>query len=424
MKLKLIALTLSLGIVLLLAGPALAQGPLEGDQFIFGKDFILPTEQVVDGNVVVLGGNLTAKTASKINGDVAVFGGDVTIDGTVDGDIAVFGGNISLSNTAVVNGEIALIGGQAHIDDKAQLHGLVRTPFDSDYRSRQTDADDNNNSAPSSPEPPDKPDFAPLPPFPPADLHSNPSLFEGIANLVNQIFWAISLLVILSLITWLVAAFMPEQMLMVRRVVSESPVLSLGIGLVTALVAGFVGFILLLTICLAFIPLVAWAVLGIATLFGWVVIGQMLGERLLIASGRSNPGFIFSSLVGVIVLTLLTNMPVIGHIPCLGFVLSCMGGIIGLGVSLTGLGSVLLTRFGTRAYPDSGYTFSGGSPSPRPTDSGGPRVRWVDPTPDVADEERAASEDELNARIKAALTEAEATPEPETPHLDEPKLEK
>jgi hypothetical protein len=115
-----------------------------------------------------------------------------------------------------------------------------------------------------------------------------------------------------------------------------------------------------------------------------------------------------SSLVGVSVLTLLTNMPVIGQIPCIGLLLNLIGSLVGIVVALTGIGAVLLTRFGTRPYQPSTYSYSG-SPSPSRSPSSGRPVRWVDPAPDVSEEEVPASEAELNAKIKAALNEADQT---------------
>jgi hypothetical protein len=104
-------------------------------------------------------------------------------------------------------------------------------------------------------------------------------------------------------------------------------------------------------------------------------------------------------------------MPVIGLVPCLGFLLSLIGAFFFFLFVFTGLGAVLLTRFGTRSYPGPDYTFSGpGRPSSSPIGSG-PRVRWAGSEPAVSAEEHSASEVELNARIKAALAEADQAAE-------------
>jgi hypothetical protein len=178
------------------------------------------------------------------------------------------------------------------------------------------------------------------------------------------------------------------------------------------------------------VPFVAVVILGIAGLFGWIVIGQIIGERLLVANGRAQPSLGMSSVVGVSVLTLLTNMPVVGEIPCIGFLLGLIGSIVGIGVALTGIGAVLLTRFGTRPYLPSEYSYAGGSSATR-SPSGGRPARWTEPDLDLSEENAASSEEELNAKIKAALTDADAPPEakpedelpekkPKKPKNDEP----
>jgi hypothetical protein len=415
MKKKMFIIPIAFIFTLIFATPAFAQGPA-GAQFILGENFVLEAEKTFDRDLVVLGGNVTTEASSEIDGDVAVFGGNVEFDGNVDGDVVVFGGNVDISGTidgdigvvggnvdlaesAVVKGEIGLVGGHANVAAGAVVAGEIRslTQFEYDYDFPETDE---AGIGPAEV----------VPPRPGSEFgYGSPlSGFVGfVGRIVSDIVWIISLLVVLGLIAWLVSSFLPEQMLTVRSTVTELGPLSFGVGLLSAIVTA-VSFVLILTICLAFIPIVAAIVLGIAALFGWIVIGQIIGERLLATNGRTQPGLIMSSIVGVSVLTLLTNMPVIGQIPCIGFLLDLIGSLVGIVVALTGIGAVLLTRFGTRPYQPSTYSYSGG-PSPSSSPSGGRPVRWVDPAPDVSEEEVPASEADLNAKIKAALAEADQT---------------
>ena len=177
---------------------------------------------------------------------------------------------------------------------------------------------------------------------------------------------------------------------------------------------------LLITICLAFIPPLAFILLGIATLFGWIVAGQVIGERLLMTTGRPYPNFVGSTLLGVTALTLVATMPIIEMIPCLGFILGLLGGLLGIIVAMTGLGAVILTRFGTQPYqPSRPYSFSGGaSPAPTPAPATGADRPWSE---SLSALER--SEAELRAKIDAALAEAEAAAAKEAPAVDEPTVE-
>ncbi len=423
MKNKILTITLTLILMLVFATPALADGP-EGAKVIFGENFTLEAEESVD-DLVVFGGNVSLEADSTVNGDMVVFGGNVTLDGTVEGDIGLIGGNVNVGETAVVEGDIGLVGGHANIAEKARIDGEVHsvTELDLDYGGER-DQGEEGFIVPPTP---------PIPDFSNASFRG-PDVFGWIGDVIKDIFWNISLIITLGLISWLVAAFMPEQMMNVRRTVTDSTAVSFGLGLMTSVVALVfipIAALLLITICLAIFPIAAYALMGVGMLFGWIVIGQLIGERLLSSNGRQLPSFVLSTLVGVTVLTIVTNMPVIGEVPFLGFLLGLVGSIVGLVVVMTGLGSVLLTRFGTRSYPtEPSYAYAGGS-SPSPSYSsggGGSRVRWTDPAPDVSEEAVPASESELNAKIKAALAKADKAnqskePVDESPEDDEPNPE-
>ena len=396
MNRKILISILSLILLFIFTPPALAQGP-EGAQVVFGSNFVVESEQT-------------------LNRDLVVFGGNVTIEesGRVEGDVVVFGGSPHIANGAVIRGEIQSL-----------------TNFGYDYDDRRWDNDDDDDGDRlASPVPPVAPDAPVAPerperPRPPRDFYRSdePSFFGWIGRIVGDIVGTIFSLMILGIITWLVAAFLPEQMANVREVVLKSTAASFGVGLITllaAIVAIPLAFLLVITICLALAPIAAYLVLGAAALFGWIVIGQIVGERLLAASDRPNTSFIFSSIVGVSVLTIVAKMPVISLIPCIGFLFGLIGSVVGIVAGLTGLGAVLLTRFGTRPYPAPASYYTGpGRPSSSPF-GGGPRVRWTD-EPEVSEEEASASEAELNARIKAALAEADRpTPEAEPPAAPEP----
>jgi cytoskeletal protein CcmA (bactofilin family) len=433
MKLKFFTLLLVPILMTVFAVPAFAQGPDGGelvfgdnltidngetfdqDVVVFGGNVTVKNGSTVDGDMVAFGGNFTVDSTSKVDGDVAVLGGNVTIDGTVNGNIAAIGGNVTVAEGAKVDGDIALLGG------KSTINGVVRgdiknlTHFGDGYGQDEQES----FGFPEPPTPPQPPSF---------EYKESPfsGFFGLVGRLVADVIWTIALLITLGLITWLVSAFMPEQMYTVRRTVTESWPASFGLGLITMLVASVVGVVLLITICFAFIPIIAWVLLAIASLFGWIVIGQIFGERLLVASGRSNPNFIMSSIVGVLILAVLTNMPVVGLIPCIGWILGFIGGVVGLLISLTGLGAVLLTRFGTKPYPGPGYAYAGSPTTPPPSSAGRPSgsgspLRWTEPAPDVSEEETPSSEDDLNARIKAALAEAdEEKPSPDDEPSDTP----
>lgn len=386
---------------------------VDGDLFVLGGNITIEDDSTIDGDMAALGGNVTME--GQVAGDVGAVGGNVDVGGAIKGDLAIIGGNANLLETAMVDGDINLFGGQLNRAQGARVGGNIEQNNEF-QESLATPPDDDDNGA----------------------IRGRPAMSPGrwdsvdgpgfLGRIAGDIFWNVALLIVLSLITWLTAAFMPEQMMNVRQTILQAAPISFGLGLLTS-VAGVVviplAVLLLVTVCLALVPIAAYALLGVATLFGWIVIGQIIGERLLAASGRPQSGFVFSSVIGVAVLTVIANMPVIGEIPCIGFLLGLLGWLAFILAASTGLGAVLLTRFGARLYPGPGYSFSGhGGPRGSSSIGLGPRVRWADPAPNVSDEARAASEVELNARIKAALAKADGIAGPETEARQvEPKTE-
>ena len=413
MKSRLLNMTMIFILPLILAfvwtSPALAQGPV-GDQVIFGDNLVLKAEENIKGDVVVFGGNVTMPPSSEINGDLVVFGGNADIDGTVTGDIGMIGGNVKLSETAVVKGDIGLLGGNADVAEGATLEGNVQS------FNRFGFGDGEGFTIPPIPSVAPVPPIPPIPPISPDSMRPSFSGWTDRAfGFFRGVFEDVAALLSLAVIGWLVAAFMPEQMKVAGDTLTQSAPLSFGLGVLTTLIAAVLGGVLLITICLAFIPLLGYIVLGIATLFGWIVAGQVIGERLLMASGRPFPNPVGSTVLGVIVLTTVVVMPIIGQVPCIGFIFGLVGGLVGIIVALTGLGAVILTRFGTQPYPPSAYVFAsaGGSPAP----NHGPTTSGDRPHSELLSSlER--SEAELRAKIKAALAEADAAEE--TPTVDEP----
>jgi hypothetical protein len=410
MKRKLITLILPLLLATIslfaLTPPALAQGP-NGDQVIFGDNLELKAEEKINGDVLVFGGNVTIPKGSEINGDLVVFGGNANIDGTVTGDIGMLGGNVILGTTAVVKGDIGLLGGDADVAEGATVEGQVQSL--NRFVFGEGEGFTIPPIPPASPVPPIPP-VAPLPTISPD--HVSSGLLGGASRMLDffkSLVEDIATLVALAVIAWLVSAFMPEQMKVVGDTLTQSAPLSFGLGLVTWVIAVVIGGVLAITICLAFIPLLGFILLAIATLFGWIVAGQIIGERLLIASGRPYPNLVSSTVLGVTALTIVATMPLIGEAPCIGFIFGLVGTLVGLIVALTGLGAVILTRFGTQPYPPQVYAYAGGaSPAPKPAPA---------PADILSSLER--SEAELRARIDAALAEADAAAK-EAPAEEEP----
>jgi hypothetical protein len=390
----------------------------------------------IDGDVAVFGGSVSIPAEAEIDGDLVVFGGSVEVNGTVTGDIGAFGGSVNLGRTAVVGGNIGLVGGEASKAEGATIGGEVRN-LNRFGLGRGGDFD-LNVPTPPLPATPPMPGTSPVQPEAPARQGNegreynwewpeheweSPGYSWGgrVFGFFSHVVGNIAFLLAVLAVSWLVAAFMPEQMKVVGDTITTSGPVSFVVGLSTTAVVTIVGFLLALTICLAFVPLLAGLVLGIALLLGWISAGQLIGERLLAATGRPYSNFVASTLLGVAVLTVIAKMPIISQIPCLGFIVGLVGGLIGLIVGLTGLGAVILTRFGTQPYVPGSGSYRRTPPGPGPA-SPAASDDWA--IHEASALERA--EAELRAKIKEALSEAgieTGEPAPITPAPDEPKPE-
>lgn len=290
--------------------PALAQGP-DGDQFVIGDDFELASGDRLDGDLIVFGGNVTLEEGSTVNGDIVLMGGNLEALGKVTGDISMIGGNATLGETAEVSGDIHLTGGELQRAEGALVTGDVGgafVPFSQDDRDGRVDV-----------------------PRPREDR--NP-IWDFLWFLLRAFLWAG--------LAILVALFLPQQTTQVARVAAEKPVVTAGLGLLTALV--FPLGLILLTLTIIGIPAAVVAVLLLVVIwaYGITSLGTEVGRRL---AGwlRQDWALPVSAGVGTLVLVLVTNG--------INELVFCIGWLAPLVVGALGIGAVLLTRFGTQPYP-------------------------------------------------------------------------
>ncbi len=302
----------TLVLLLLVAPPALAQGGV-GGRVIFGDDFVLRTDERLDGDLVVFGGHVTLEPGSWVRGAVLAFGGDVRIAGHVDRDVSALGGNVVLEEGALVGGDVVTTGRLTRAPD-AVVSGLVV-----------------GGGEERRPEPPSLGSWLAS-----ASLGVDWArrMAAGFGSWVMQTIVGTWVVVSLGIV---VALLIPGLTRTVSEVLVGYPAESVGVGLLTLLVAVLAVPLLIIT-CLG-IPLaiVGLIVLAVAALFGWIGAGLAMGARLLQAWKVEGYQPFAAVAVGLLPLTLLASLPVLGS-------------LVVIGVGSWGLGSVVLTRFGTVLY--------------------------------------------------------------------------
>jgi hypothetical protein len=319
-------LTLSIAIlclfVLALPTQALAASP---GLVVIGDRYTLESGETLDEDLLVLGGTVTLEAGSFVNGNILILGGSLEVAGEVDGDITAAGGFIELASTAVVRGDIVYAGGNLSRDPGATVTGETRsetgTPYSFIIPFHRDIAPFSDIQLPGGVQ---VPNFS---------VQVNP-FFEGLWFILRSLLWA--------LLAMLVVMFFSNQADRAADAMIKQPLVTGGLGLLTAVLAPLVVILLVLTICLIPVALILALGLMIAWAFGLIALGMELGQRFARAfKSEWHPAL--AAGLGTFILMLVLNG--IGWaIPCIGWVPGALAGAIGLG-------GVLLTRFGSQRYP-------------------------------------------------------------------------
>ncbi|MFX1355540.1 MAG: polymer-forming cytoskeletal protein [Promethearchaeota archaeon] len=310
-----------------LAMPAMADGP-DGDVVIWGDNYTLESGQRIRGELLVYGGNVKIKENSQIDGDVTVFGGNLTLSGEVDGDVTVWGGNVNIKSEATVRGQVVSVGGTVNREEGADVRGseIEGLPF---------------------PLP-----RAPMPPLPPRIPHigrHSPWGSDFLRGVVNVFRSAVGVLVMVVL-GILVVAFLPRHTETVAETMVKAPWHSLAIGAAASIAVPVGATVLAVTICLIPVSASVLLVAGIALLLGWIAAGLLLGVKVLRALTRKDPNHVAAVAVGILLLAVISLIP-------------CVGWAVTLIATVCGLGAVIYSLFGTRAYNELAPSAAGSQPS-------------------------------------------------------------
>ena len=312
----------------------------EGQAVMPGESVVIGPGDEVQGDLTVLGGDLELQAGGRVNGDVAIIGGRATIDGEVDGHLVVLGGKVDLRSNALVRQNLFTLGASVSKAAGATIQGETIEGF----RGRSFEL----------------PEIRTWPTTAPWQWNEQPAL-DLLGRFVRFVLNLLGLIVLGVLLV----LFLPRQTAVVSQAVTKAGWTSFAVGLLSFLVL-LVLVPLLVIICIG-IPVAVLLVMAFvaAALFGWVAIGILVGRRIMDALHASQSQPVLEIIIGIGVLTLLSE------VPCLGWFLGAIAGAVGVG-------AVLLTRFGTVHYaPQAAVT---NLPAPPPST---PDVPAPPPGPDV-----------------------------------------
>jgi hypothetical protein len=286
---------------LLLAYLALSASPAQALEKEILGDVVVEKGEVADevstawGDVIVRGrvtgdvhsgfGNVT--TEGPVGGDVEAGFGDIRVYGPVGGDVKAGFGNLFLERGARIEGEVGLGYGavkEQHPD--ASVGSGVQTAVTDDESLSDTFAG---------------------------------TLVKGVATLG---FAAAALLL---------AVTAPGPLRASARRLESAPGRSLLIGIASVPVVIVVSVVLALSgVGLLLLPL-AWPVYLLLMLFGALVAAYSLGSRVVLATGRYRAGDTLAAIVGALLVSAISWIPLVGGLLLTGLVL------LGTGAALSAL---------------------------------------------------------------------------------------
>lgn len=261
----------------------------------------LAAGETLEGELILLEGSVAVAPNAIITGSVYMLGGDLQLDGAVAGDVSLVDGRFTLGPTASVGGSVNRAGGDVMGADQARIAGGVREgvgleiPLETVRTTRST-----------------------------GDILVQ-SLISGF---------------LLGLVAAGLVRLMPAALSRVAHAATRHALVSASLGLLVAVVGPALAVMMAFTVVLVPLALLALLLAALVVVYGWIAVGVALGNRLSAFLPR-RPGPSLRAFLGVWLFMLLLGL--VELIPVVGSTLSLI-------IAITGLGAVLLTRFGARQF--------------------------------------------------------------------------
>lgn len=313
-------------LLLLLMAPAsqVSARDWSGSQVIFGNNFTLASGETLSGDLVVFGGSVLIEEDSTVTGNLVLFGGSLNVAGQVIGDLVLIGGTGKLYSTAIINGNLITTGGSIQKEAGAVVEGETN---------QFSSVPGITINVPSQ---------VGQPALPEINADVSRALFGGLdLSIFTELFWLFVTSLGWAALAALAMLFFDVQTQRVSTAVLHQPIIGGSMGLLTILAGTVIIVVLSVTILLIPVALVGILILVFACVFGWIAIGVELGQRIS-HSIHQEWSLPLTAALGTFTLNFVANG--IGKIPCIGWVVPMVIGLIGLG-------AVVLSRFGTQVYP-------------------------------------------------------------------------
>jgi hypothetical protein len=285
------------------------------DEIVIGSTYTLPSGSVLSGNLLAIGGKVVIEEGALVDGDLLAFGTDLTVDGEIDGSLIALGASVSLEENAVIQGDLIVPQSALYRSSEAVVNGQVIT-----------------EAGPVKIVVPETDIEVPTAPLP-VRINMNP--FAETLTFMLQAFAFSALAVV-------VVIFMPKRLEYIAEAVVSQPLVTGGLGLLTAVAFPVLMIMVMLLSLLILTPvsILGMVTYAIALVLGWVALGFELGKRIEVAFKQDWTAALQTG-IGTFVLTLVVG--IINLIPCIGW-------LVGFMIASIGLGGVVVTRLGGQEY--------------------------------------------------------------------------
>jgi hypothetical protein len=256
-------------------------------------------DRVAYGEVVEIGAHETIQSA-------VAFGSDIRVEGRVLGDATAFGGDVIVRPSGIIVGDAVSFGGRVLIEDGGQLAGEPISMV------------------------------LPSPPTPgTTEAAGSLTGFLDLPTLAQTLYRRLVLMLSFAGAGVLVVGLFPQRVARVADTLEHQPIRSAVLGsAIASFVAMFSLLLAVVTLGLGLpVSFLLVAFLGLAWLLGFVGLCQAVGDRLPFAQKPHGRWAAF--LVGVLLLTFISSLPLIGF-------------LVVSAASLIGIGAASMSALGTR----------------------------------------------------------------------------
>ncbi len=317
-------------------------GTVNGDVIAAGGT--VTVNGTVNGDVMVAGGMVAI--SGKVSDDVRIVGGNLTLDGEVGGDALVAGGNLDISSNSHVAGDLLLGVGNARLAGKVgrdvrggggnvEIAGDVgrNVKISCDSLTLASGSQIGGDLTYTSQQKAKIQEGAKisgriahkLPPAPERRARS-PVGLPILAAVTGRIFTFFLSLIAIAVVGGIIVSLAPKKSLLVAETIASAPWKSLGLGFVLLIVVPIASFIISITIVGLPIGLILLFAYILAIYLSKVFAGLLVGEQILAYIRKGAKTHIFwSLLLGVVVLSILGAIPILGFFVRLAYVLFALG---------------------------------------------------------------------------------------------------